>query len=96
MSECLLLYNINEKDKEKMCNLEISRFETCRRKRDLRIITGIYKWETQHLNNLDPQNRAFYLRGLGFKLDRLEDDLQRQPSTVAGLGRIANIEKEIK
>lgn len=71
MSECLLLYNTKEDNIEEMCSLEVSRFESCRKKRDLRIISAIYRWENQHLRNLDKQNRALYLRGLGFKLTRL-------------------------
>lgn len=54
-----------------MCNLEASRFESCRKKRDLRIFGGIFKWENLHMKSLDASNRALYLRGMGFKLDRL-------------------------
>lgn len=79
-----------------MCSLEASRFQSCRKKRDLRIISAIYRWETEHLKSLDQQNRAFYIRGLGFKLDRLENDYGRQPSTISGLSRISALEVEIK
>ena len=45
---------------------------------------------------LDRNNRELYLRGLGFKLDRLKGDYSRQPSTVAGINRISQLEPEIK
>jgi len=59
----------------------------CRRVRDLRIFDGIRKWETQHVGNLDRQNRGMYMMGLGRKLSRLEEDYSRQPSTVEGIKR---------
>ena len=57
----------------------------------MRIIEGIYRWETQHVRQLDQQNRGLYLRGLGFKLDRLKGDLRMQPSTVQGQGKITQL-----
>ena len=71
--------------------MEASRFESCRRKRDLRIFGAIFKWENMHVRGLDASNRTLYLRGMGFKLDRLEGDLKRQPSTVSGISRIRDL-----
>lgn len=34
---------------------------------------------------LDKQNRGMYQMGLNRKLDRLQSDLERQPSTVKGI-----------
>jgi len=54
-----------------MCGLELSKFESCRRQRDLRIVHAIKTWETQHITKLDKQNRGMYMMGLNRKLTRL-------------------------
>jgi hypothetical protein len=67
-----------------MCAFEFSHFEVCRRFRDLRILQSIKKWETQHIVGLDRQNRGLYQMGLNRKLSRLQEESERQPSTIKG------------
>jgi hypothetical protein len=59
-------------------------------------MSGIRAWETQHVKNLDSKNRDFYQMGMGRKLDRLEQELEMQPSTVKGINRAQQLHAEIR
>lgn len=79
-----------------MCNLELSKFESCRRQRDLRILNSIKDWETQHITNLDKTNRGMYMMGMGRKLARLEEEYGRQTSSIKGVVKLKELEIEMK
>jgi phage portal protein BeeE len=51
----------------------------------------IKNWETQHFSALDKQNKGMYQMGLNRKLSRLEEEFERQPSTIKGIDKAKNL-----
>ncbi|KRX07337.1 hypothetical protein PPERSA_06952 [Pseudocohnilembus persalinus] len=63
------------------CQLEYTSFLTCKKERDLTIFSSIKDWEQGHFKNLSDKNKNFYVMGLGRKLDRLEEDYEKIPTS---------------
>ncbi len=61
------------------CKAYQQEFSRCKMNRDARISRQVTRWEAGHFAGLSPEMRAFYLRGLGFKLDRMQG--QQESST---------------
>jgi hypothetical protein len=74
-----------------MCTYEATKFEMCRKGRDIAILEGIKRWETTHINSLEKPNQRMYLQGLTFKLDRLKEEFGKVPSTASKIMKLTEV-----